>query len=323
MNIWQDMSNIDKANFINEYNKIRLQIQSLNSKKANYEKRRKYTEQETQIYNTNIRELQEKYNLLELYYKCPNCNSIFKLTFNQIKALIKCNNKLLFCSTKCSGKYYATKQHNEETEEQKLLKNLKISNTLKQREKTLSQNEKDDRCAKLNAFWSSLDKKERSLRNSNNAITALENIKNSGGIWVSSAEYKIYDLLSHITNLEVKHQQNYNGMIFDFAIKYKEKITFVELDGVYWHNKRPFNNSIEHIKEYNELANKSIRNKRIANKWRYSDTMKLNYCKENNINYIVLYFDRQIDKEPKNVCDIIVNNLNKGIVILLSKDLDV
>ena len=322
MNIWQDMSNIEHNNLINKYNNIKTQIQKLNSKKANCEKKRKYTEQETLLYNTEIKKLQEQYSLLEVYYRCPNCNEVFRLTFVQFKTLIKDNTKLLFCSVKCSGKFYSKKQHNEETNEQKLLKNLKISNTLKQREKYLSQEEKDDRCNKLNAFWNNLNNEERRIRNSNNAMAVLENLQNNGGIWVSNAEYKLYNLLSQIDNLDVKHQQNYNGMIFDFMIKYNGEVTLVELNGVYWHNKRPFNNSPDHIKEYNELANKSIRCKRIADKWRYNDTMKLNYCRENNINFIVLYYDRQIDKEPEKVCSIIIKNLNSGVKILLSKDLD-
>lgn len=322
MNIWQDMSNIEQYNLINKYNEIKTQIQKLNSKKANYEKKLKYTEQENLIYNMSIRKLQEQYNLLEVYYRCLNCNKIFRLTFTQIKALIKNSNKLLFCSTRCSGQFYAKKQHKEETDEQKSLKNLKISNTLKQREKFLSQEEKDNRCNRLNAYWNDMGIKERSIRNSNNAMTTLKNLKNKGGIWVSSAEYKLYELLSQIDNLDVKHQQNYNGMIFDFMIRYNGEVTLVELNGVYWHNKRPFNNSPNHIKEYNELANKSIRCKRIADKWRYNDTMKLNYCRENNINFIVLYYDRQIDKEPEKVCSIIIKNLNSGVKILLSKDLD-
>lgn len=60
---------------------------------------------------------------------CPQCGKEFELNKNQMKN--KNNGKLVFCSLSCSGKYYANKQHKEETEEQKINRYTKVSNTLK------------------------------------------------------------------------------------------------------------------------------------------------------------------------------------------------
>ena len=64
MLIWQDMSNTDKENIVKEYECIRKQIKRLNSIKANTEKKRLYTEQETLQYNNDIKNLQKRYNCI-------------------------------------------------------------------------------------------------------------------------------------------------------------------------------------------------------------------------------------------------------------------
>lgn len=60
---------------------------------------------------------------------CKECGKEFELSKRQ-EYKYK-NGDIIFCSRHCSGKYYANKQHSEETEEQRIAKNEKISKTLK------------------------------------------------------------------------------------------------------------------------------------------------------------------------------------------------
>ena len=62
---------------------------------------------------------------------CKECGKEFELTQRQLYKYNK--GETIFCSRQCSGKYYARKQHSEETEEQRHIKNEKISKTLKDR----------------------------------------------------------------------------------------------------------------------------------------------------------------------------------------------
>lgn len=70
-----------------------------------------------------------------MLYRCNNCKEVFKMNDNQIKQWKKDINKLLFCNVRCSGKYYANKQHKEMTVKQKLIIKKKISITLKNKTK--------------------------------------------------------------------------------------------------------------------------------------------------------------------------------------------
>ena len=103
---------------------------------------------------------------------CKECNKEFELTHRQELKFNK--GEIIFCSRSCSGKYYARKQHNEETEEQKILKNKKISETLKKKEITLSPEQLNDKVAKLNAYWKNLTPEQRSQRNKKNAIKSRQ-----------------------------------------------------------------------------------------------------------------------------------------------------
>lgn len=68
-----------------------------------------------------------------MLYRCNNCKEVFEMSDNQVKQWKKNTEKLLFCNVKCSGQYYANKQHKEMSEEQKLTMKKKISATLKER----------------------------------------------------------------------------------------------------------------------------------------------------------------------------------------------
>ena len=103
---------------------------------------------------------------------CPQCNKEFELNPNQIRN--KNKGKLIFCSLSCSGKYYANKQHKEETEEQKIRKNTKISQTLKERDSTLTAEQIAERIKRLNSYWDKLTPEQRSERNRRNAIKSKQ-----------------------------------------------------------------------------------------------------------------------------------------------------
>lgn len=317
--IWQDMSFDDKQTLINKYNDIRKNIKKLNSAKANTEKKAKYTELQLKDYNDKVKELQEQYNEIKIQYRCDYCNSIIDLPFDKIKNLLKGKEDPIFCDRKCSGSYYAYKSHEGKTEKQEQERRDKISKSLKEYETTLSFKEKQNKYLKLNSFWNNLDKEERSNRNKLNSKKALDTMIKNNSFGCSKDEYLIYNELKN--NLAIKHQYYIKGFNFDFMILENNEITLIELNGVYWHNKRPFSNTTEDINEYNEMISIGGQRLNIANKWRYMDVAKLNFCKENNFNYICIYFDNnEIKKEYKKVCKIIKDNINKGIIII-TKDI--
>lgn len=66
----------------------------------------------------------------------------------------------------------------------------------------------------------------------------------------------------------------------------KELDLFIEFQGSYFHNYRPFQNIEEHIKEYKEMIVKGGQKATIANVWRYKDVEKRELAKKNNINYL-------------------------------------
>ena len=105
---------------------------------------------------------------------CRQCNKEFELNTNQIRTINKYPDKPLFCSVKCSGKYYTIKQHSNETEEQKQIKNKKISDTLKSKEMKLTEEQKQARVSNLNNYWSNFTSEQRSQINKNSAVKAKE-----------------------------------------------------------------------------------------------------------------------------------------------------
>ena len=321
MLIWQDMSNTDKENIIKEYECIRKQIKRLNSIKANTEKKRLYTEQETLQYNNDIKNLQKRYNCIEIYYRCNYCSNLIKLSFDKIKGLLKGNIKPLFCNRKCSGIYYANKQHASYSEEDNKIRNAKISNTLKIYEKNLSKEQKLKKYSALNSYWKDLNNDQRSIRNKVNLKKAWETAVKNNTFGQSKDENLIYEYISTkdiiINRCIYKHGFNY-----DFEIIQDSQVTLVELNGIYWHHNKPFKNTSQDIAEYNNMIAVGGHKSNIANKWRYSDVAKLNYCIEHNINYICMYFDnKQIKQHSEEVGKIILDNLNKGIKIISCEEL--
>lgn len=317
--IWNELTQFDKDNIKYLYNKISKQIQQENSIKANRSKKHTYTQQEQIAYNERIKLLQQKYNTICTDYRCDYCNNVFHLTLSKMKELFKSNNPQ-FCSKQCSGKYYARKSHEGKTESEKQVIRDKISKTLKSKDSIWTPEQENRMKKQIARYWNSMTSEQRSKRNSRSCFVAMKNNKDKT-IWTSSAEKLIFKCLSE-RKLEIYEQKYSGGFLFDFLINYNQQKTLLELNGIYWHHNKPFNNTESDINEYNMLINSSERNRNIANKWRYADVAKLNYCKENNINLIIIYFDRQINRNTELVCDMIEENLNKGIKIILSSDID-
>lgn len=107
---------------------------------------------------------------------------------------------------------------------------------------------------------------------------------------------------------------NKSTLKFDFVV---DNILYIELNGEFWHNYRPFNkNNPQHLQEYYSLKEKGNGiYKAIAKHWRYDDPKKLKFCMDNNLNYIVLYFD----KLPSNILNLIEKYKN-GQTILTYKN---
>lgn len=66
----------------------------------------------------------------------------------------------------------------------------------------------------------------------------------------------------------------------------KELDLFIEFQGSFYHNYRPFNGSPEHISEYEKMLTKGEITKGIAKVWRYKDPEKREYAKKNGLNFL-------------------------------------
>lgn len=115
----------------------------------------------------------------------------------------------------------------------------------------------------------------------------------------SILEQKLYEFYGQDNVQTQVAISNRRHLKFDFKINNN---LFIELNGEFWHNYRPYdkNNKI-HIQEYYSLKQQGGMFKAIAKHWKYDDTRKLNYCLDNNLNYLVIYFD----KLPSNIISII------------------
>lgn len=160
--IWNELNLEKQEELINQYKNIKKGIKQLNSKKANYEKKQLYTEEQNKQYKQQIAELQNMYDNIEVYYKCDYCNKIFRLPLDKLKKLFKGETKPLFCTIKCSGQFYAKKSHNKTREEQKKV-NEKISNTLLKYNNILTEQEKKEKYGKgIDNYWKGKTKEEKS-----------------------------------------------------------------------------------------------------------------------------------------------------------------
>ena len=295
---WSDLDTNHKQNYIKLYfdkytsqNTIRLSKEELTKIKLN------------SINGISSNYVASKINHDYINSICPICNKQFKLTHHQILSLKNNINKILFCSRRCASSYTTKTWHMGKSDAEWTEIKSKISDTLKSRELQLSDSYKQLRTKKLNAYWESMTPEQRSEKSIKAA--GKNNIKG-----ISKIEYEIAELLK--TNNYIFKQPYYeHRLIFDFGIYLNNQLTLVEINGEYWHNYRPFVNYIEHIEEYNELLLKGIQGQHIAKKWRYKDVEKMNYCLQNNINYITIYVDRN---DADEIYMNIIRNLNSGYV---------
>ena len=271
---------------------IKIKVNSFNGIKSNYV----------------AREIKHNY----IHNKCLTCGNQFELNHSQIMKLRKDITKPIFCSKQCASTYTTKQWHIQKEANNDFKWKQKVSNTLKLREKTLSDDEKAAKYNTLNFYWKDLTQKQRSEK----AVKAATKNHING---ISKIEYEVKELLD-MHHIIYKHQYYINGLVFDFAIYKDNLLTLVELNGQYWHNKRPFKNTQEDILEYNKLLKMSVQRQQIARKWRYIDVEKVNYCIENNINYITIYFDRNSAQEVYNN---IMLNINNGYINIQLNDVGI
>lgn len=227
------------------------------------------------------------------YYKCDYCNKSFILSQQQCWQIIKNKNKKYFCSLQCSCKYgNCTRNINEVID--------KMNKTCLSKYGVIGYNNRDKFkvTSKQNNIWikSHLTKK----------------LNNSYG--KSVQEDIFYNYIIDNTNYKIQRQVIINGMSFDFKVNN----ILVELNGNYYHNNKPFNNTIEDINKYNDMKNKQGQISVIADTWRYRDVNKLNYCKENNIPIIIVYFD-YIEFLLPDIVNYITNS-NNSVILRFNKD---
>ena len=98
---------------------------------------------------------------------------------------------------------------------------------------------------------------------------------------------------------------------YDFKINN----VLVELNGIFWHNYRPYTNTEKDKQEYYSLKQRGGMYKAIAKHWKYDDVRKLNYCINNNINFLAIYFDTL----PENILELI-EKYKVGQTILIYRD---
>ena len=170
MRNWYEMSNNEKDTVKEEYNIIKKQIRSLANIKVNREKKQKYSDKELELYIKQKEQLQQKYNEFELYCTCNSCGKIINIDNKRLKDLLKNYDKKLYCTSACAARQVGKEYKQNVTEEQKQIINQKISNTLKNREISLTDEQKQLKVERLNSYWKDLTPEQRSIRNKANAI---------------------------------------------------------------------------------------------------------------------------------------------------------
>lgn len=134
------------------------------------------------------------------------------------------------------------------------------------------------------------NKIKNKFKNGSTLCKIHETKKKNGTYGKSKLEDQIYDKLCKEFGKENIERQIYlHKHYYDFRIN---NSLLLEIHGTYWHNKRPFVECEDHVKEYEEMIQLGGQKKAIANKWRYYDVEKLQYCKDNHIPYLALYLNK-------------------------------
>lgn len=142
-------------------------------------------------------------------------------------------------------------------------------------------------------------------KNYNNHEKAIKTkIKNhTNGASVSKFETKMIEYLRQTyPDYTIFTQYKEDRYPFDCDCYVKDLDLFIEFQGSYYHNKRPFEGTEEDLIEYEKLSNSGIQKSRIANVWRYKDTEKRKVAKDNNLNFLEYweksYENSQLEFDP-------------------------
>jgi len=142
-------------------------------------------------------------------------------------------------------------------------------------------------------------------KNYNNHEKAIKTkIKNhTNGASVSKFETKMIEYLRQTyPDYSIFTQYKEDRYPFDCDCYVKDLDLFIEFQGSYYHNKRPFEGTEEDLIEYEKLSNSGIQKSRIANVWRYKDTEKRKVAKDNNLNFLEYweksYENSQLEFDP-------------------------
>ena len=161
---WCDLSDEDKSIYINLYFKT---YTSQNTLRLSKEEMQRIKMNAIQGITSDY--VAEKVEHDYINNVCSICGKQFKLTHSQIMGLKKDINKLIFCSKNCASKYTTTQWHKEKTLEEHNIINNKISQTLSAKELTYTEEQKQLRADKLNAYWKDMSPEDRSLKNKQSA----------------------------------------------------------------------------------------------------------------------------------------------------------
>ena len=110
--------------------------------------------------------------------------------------------------------------------------------------------------------------------------------------WEQSLVDRIREVFPEYTIVQQYKEERY-PYLCDCYIK--ELDLFIEFNGSFYHNYKPFVESIEMIEEYDDMVARSELLENIANKWRYIDPEKRRIAEMNNLNFIEYWEDSTED----------------------------
>lgn len=222
------------------------------------------------------------------YYYCPYCNRQFVLSEQQCRHLVRYPNRKYFCSLSCASNY-GNHTRNMDT----VIK--KMNKTCMKRYGVVGYNNRNKFKETEQQFdiWGKSHQTKK--RNHSYAKSKQEEI--------------LYGYLKRHSEYDIQRQITLQGMSFDFKV---DNI-LIEVNGSFYHNYRPYTDSIANKKEYKQMQSKGGVIKTVSDTWRYRDVQKLKYCKENKIPLLVIYCNK-----IESHCNRIVEVLKDidGIVIL-------
>jgi len=124
----------------------------------------------------------------------------------------------------------------------------------------------------------------------NNYVKKCRETKHKNGTFNTSKSFEdqLIDYLKETYPQYTIITQYYDDQCYPYNCDcyIKELDLFIEFQGSYFHNWRPFDNSEAHIQEYNNLIAKGGLSATVADTWRYRDVEKRKVAKENNLNYL-------------------------------------